>query len=60
MKFKKGYEVRLIQPVIEGPILSVAIVDDEVQYEVEYVGADGEIHRRFFKEADLESKPQDS
>lgn len=57
MKFKKGDIARQVVPVIEGQIISVAIVDDEVQYELAYTGADGEPHSRFFKEDEIEAAP---
>lgn len=58
MKFKKEETVRQIAPVIQGKIINVAIVDDEVAYEVAYTGADGEEHTRFFKEGELEPVPE--
>ncbi len=60
MKFKKGDIVRQVVPVIEGEIVSKAIVDDDVQYEVAYIGADGEPHSRFFKEDELKSANPDA
>lgn len=53
MAFKKGQTVKQVVPVIQGPILSVAIVDDVVQYEVGWTDASGD-HSRFFTEEQLE------
>lgn len=52
--FKKGDVVRQVVPVIEGKVVDVAIVDGDVQFCVEYTGADGEPHQRFFTEAEIE------
>lgn len=54
LKFKKGAEVAQIVPIIHGTVLDSRIVDDDVSYLVEYVGADGEAHERWFAEAELE------
>lgn len=57
MKFRKGDQVELIQPVIAGPITEVAIIDDEVQYAVEYIDAsDGTTHTRYFREDQLQAR----
>lgn len=54
MTLKKGNKVRLIQPVIEGDVISGAFVDDEPQYLVEYADEVGEKHQRYFKPEQLE------
>jgi hypothetical protein len=54
---KKGDSVRQVVPVIEGKVVEVKIVDDDVQYCVEYVDAAGETHQRFFAESDIEAVP---
>jgi hypothetical protein len=51
--FKKGDDVvQNIKP-ITGKVVGQEIVDDEVQYKVEYVTEDGETHRRLFKENEI-------
>lgn len=54
IKHKRGDVVRQIAPVIQGEIVNMVIVDDEVQFEVAYLGTDGEAHSRFFKEEEIE------
>jgi hypothetical protein len=51
--YKIGDTVRQVVPIIEGKVISVAIIDGDVQFEVAYDGADGEPHSRFFKEDEL-------
>jgi hypothetical protein len=53
MAFKVGQTVKQVVPVIQGPIIGVAIVNDEVGYEVAWTAEDGD-HTRFFTEAQLE------
>lgn len=55
MKFKKGDKVVQAVKPIEGEVVSVAIVDDVVQFEVSYIGDDGEAHARFFTEEQLDA-----
>jgi len=55
LKFKRNDVVRQVVPVIEGVVGDAKIVDGDVQYEVAYVGADGEPHFRFFKEDEIEA-----
>lgn len=52
---KIGALVRQVVPVIEGSVVSVSIVDGEVQFEVAYTGPDNEQHSRFFKEEEIEA-----
>lgn len=56
MPFKKGSQVRLKAPVIEGPVAAVRYDDDRdtFVYMIEYTGADGDPACREFDEADLE------
>ena len=56
--FTSEQAVEVIQPVIRGKIISKAIVNDELQYLVEYPGEDGEMHRRFFLEQQLQAVTQ--
>jgi hypothetical protein len=56
--FKKGDVVRQVAPVIQGAVVDVAIVDGDVQFCVEYTGADGDVHQRFFTEAEIETAPE--
>ena len=51
--YRKGDKVRQVVPVIQGEIVDFALVDGEVQFCVEYT-VDGEAHRRFFAETDIE------
>lgn len=54
LKFKKGDAVRQVVPApVEGVITGQAIVDDEVQYSVQWTGPDGDSHERFFTEDQL-------
>lgn len=55
MAYKKGQSVRQKVIPITGPIVSVGIVDDVVQYEVAYTDADGHAGSRFFTEEQLEA-----
>lgn len=54
LKHKNGDKVRQVVPVIEGEVVDAKIIDGDVQYEVAYIGADGEQHSRFFTEAEIE------
>jgi hypothetical protein len=54
MKFQKGDQVVQVTAPIRGEVVSVAIVDDAVQFEVSYPGEDGEQHSRFFTEDQIE------
>jgi len=51
---KKGQEVKLVQPIIQGKIIKLNIVDDVVQYLVEYKDAEGNGQERYFTEEQLE------
>lgn len=51
--YKQGDKVRQVAPVIEGEVVNVAIIDGDVQFCVEYQGADGETHQRFFAENEI-------
>lgn len=53
---KIGSKVRLVQPVIEGPVVKkdYDADTDSLKYLVEYKVADGEVHTRWFTEAELE------
>lgn len=57
LKFKRWDRVSLKQPVIAGPVLKIDVDGDDVRYLVEYVAPDGETHRRYFAETDLELAP---
>lgn len=53
LAFKKGDSVvQNIKP-ITGQIIGQEIIDEEVQYRVEYTGDDGEVHTRMFKEDEI-------
>lgn len=56
LAFKKGDMVRQVVPVIEGEVMTLAIVDDAVQYLVRYTDASGEVHERYFTEEELALK----
>ena len=53
---KKGKKVRLIQPVIEGEVVSTRYNEEKegLEHLVEWTGSDGEVHQRWFAESDLE------
>ena len=53
---KKGTAVRLIQPTIQGAILSTRYNEELecLEHLVEWTDAEGETHQRFFAEAQLE------
>ena len=54
--FKKGDLVRQIVKPIEGTVVRPEIVDDQVQFVVQWEDADG-IHQRHFTEEQLEGVP---
>lgn len=53
--FKKGDIVKQVAPAIQGEVVGVGIIDDDVQFCVEYKTADGEVHQRFFTEAEIQA-----
>jgi hypothetical protein len=55
LQFKIGDSVRQVVPAIEGKVVSVAIVDGDVQFCVEYE-ADGESHQRYFSGEQIEAE----
>lgn len=55
LNFKRGDSVVQKAFVIEGPVTDIKLVDDEPQFEVTYTGEDGETHRKFFKETEIEA-----
>ncbi len=58
---EEGQTVRLIQPVIEGPIIDTRYNKDikGLEHLVQYT-IDGEVHERWFVEKQLESVPGDA
>lgn len=52
---KRGNTVRLIQPSIQGPIVSTRYNEEKegLEHLVEWTDAAGETHQRWFDEADL-------
>jgi hypothetical protein len=50
---KKGTKVSWPAPAPEGVIERARVINDEVQYLVNYADAAGEAHQRYFAEADL-------
>ena len=56
LKFKQGDSVSQIVFTVAGTVKSATIVDNDICYLVEYGGADGETHERFFKEDEIEVK----
>jgi hypothetical protein len=56
--FKKGTKVRQKIFVIEGEVSGISIVDDDIQYTVDYPGEDGETHQRSFKKSEIEVFPE--
>jgi hypothetical protein len=56
--FRAGDAVRLVQPVIEGKVVRVAITGDgNLGYLTRWTDASGEIHERVFDERELEAAP---
>lgn len=57
---KKGNTVRLIQPTIQGNVISTRYDEDTegLEHLVEWTDADGETHQRWFPEVDLEEVAQ--
>ena len=53
---KKGAKVRQVVPAIQGEVVEIQIVDDEVQYRVDYIDGAGESHSRFFKDGEIEAQ----
>lgn len=54
LAFPLGATVRQVVPVLQGMVVGRRLVDDDVQFEVEYVDGEGVTQRRFFKEVELE------
>lgn len=52
---KKGTQIKQITPAIEGVVLSSQVHDDVLQYLIEYIGADGETHQRWFHTTEVEA-----
>ncbi|MDZ4328682.1 MAG: hypothetical protein U1A73_27260 [Pseudomonas sp.] len=52
---KIGAAVRQVVPVIEGTVVDQKIIDGEVKFCVEYSGADGAPHQRYFGEDEIEA-----
>lgn len=56
---KRGAQVRLIQPVIQGEVMEAMTDGDQFGYRVKYKGEDGAEHERFFPAEKLEEvKPE--
>lgn len=56
VKFKRGAPVEQVVRPIQGTVVAVHVVDDEVEYLVEYTGDDGELHKRSFKEDQIQAR----
>jgi len=55
--FKKGTSVRKVVPDIVGTVLDARLdASLEMEYLVEYVGADGERQQRWFGAAELQAE----
>jgi hypothetical protein len=52
--FKKGDTVKQIVPIIQGQVITLGIIDDEVQFLVEWTNAEGHVEQRYFKEEEIE------
>lgn len=57
LKFKAGDQVKVVAPVISGPVIDQKIIDGKVQVCIAYEGTDGELHHRYFDEDELEAVP---
>ena len=55
--FKRGDTVKQVSPIIDGQVVTLAIIDDEVQYLVSWTSTDGESHQKYFKEDEIELIP---
>ncbi len=57
MSIEIGKKVRLIAPVVEGPVIDTEYDKDHkgLKHLVEYVDADGETQQRWFLETSLEA-----
>ena len=51
---KKDDAVKLIQPIIVGRVLTPAIVNEELQYLVEFTDQSGDIQQRYFTSEQIE------
>ena len=51
---KVGTDVKLIAPVIQGKVVKPEVNGEDFGYMVDYKGADGEMHQRFFAAHELE------
>lgn len=57
LKFKPGQEVVQVVPApIEGTVAEAVVVDDHVQYRVEWAAPDGSVQSKFFTEEQLQAK----
>lgn len=57
MTHKLGEVVQQVVPVIKGEIKERRLneSEDQLEYLVSYTGADGEVHERWFLEAEVET-----
>lgn len=53
---KKGDEVRVVQPTVQGPIVGTRYNEEilMLEHRVQWTGPDGEQHERWFSEDELE------
>lgn len=56
-KFKRGDAVQQVMPApIIGVVTELEFNGDDIQYVIEYTGADGEVHTQPFTEDELQAK----
>lgn len=51
---KQGTPVEFVQPNLKGSIVKTEIIDDGIQYLVEYTNDEGDTHQRWFKETEIQ------
>jgi hypothetical protein len=59
IKFKRGDKVTQVVKPISGEVVNVQVVDgDHLQFEVAFVGEDGEPHAKWFREDEVDLTPE--
>ncbi len=53
--FKIGDKIKQVVSQPECTILEKQFIGDDICYHVEFIGADGEVHDRWFKESEMEA-----
>lgn len=50
-------QVIFVQPVLTGTVVKAEIIDNAIQYLVDYTNDEGVLNQRWFKEDELQVKP---